>query len=210
MPRSTVQNATRRAELWATSNRSKGSRVHPRRRARLTRVSSEKSSTINRLSLITVFVNSGLLTESRPTSARSWISRKETGDTPQGQYLSNQENLANRLDSRTSQIRKWVSRRTVTGRSAAAKRGRAQGATPTTTDLPRRHAAPSGVFCIVWSLWRFWCQLALPVSARFAAPCAQPRSPGHGEPHRGDGTSAFWLRTLSHASYVQCTRISSS
>jgi hypothetical protein len=208
MPRSVVQKATRRAELWPTSNRSKGSRVQPSLRAWPTRVCSGMSSTINRLSFITVVVNSGLLTESRPTSARNWISRKETGDTPQGRYRSSHGNLASRFDSRTSQIRKWVSRRTVTARLAAVQRGRVQGATPTTTDRPHRHAAPSGVFCIVGNLWLSWCRSALPVAARSAAPCAQPQLPRHEAHHRGDGTSASWLRTLSHFSYVQCTRMS--
>jgi hypothetical protein len=164
------------------------------------------SSTINRLSFITVFVNSGLSTESRPTSAKNWISRKDTGDIPQGRYRSNQENLARRLDLRTSQIRKWVSSRSVTVRTAAVRPGRAQAATPTTTDLPCRHGALSAVFCTVWSLWPSWCRLALPVAVRFAAPCVQPQSPRHGEHHREDETSVSGLRMLSPVSYVQCTR----
>jgi hypothetical protein len=146
MPRSAVQNARRRAELWPTSNRSKGSRVQASLKAWPTRVSNGISSTINRLSFIMVLVNSGFLTESRPTSARNWISWKDTGDTPQGRYRSNQLNFSSRLDWRTSQIRKWVSSRTVTVRTAAVNPRRAQGATPTTTDLRRQHEGPSAVF----------------------------------------------------------------
>jgi hypothetical protein len=101
-----------------------------------------------------------------------------------------------------------VSRRTVTVEIAAEQRGRSQGATPTTTDRPHRHPAPSGVSCIVGSLWLSWYRLVLLGAARFAAPCAQPQSPRPEAHHRGDGTSASWLRTLLHSSHVQCTRIS--
>jgi len=207
IPRSVVQNATWRAELWATSRRSKGSRVQSSCRVWRTRVSSGMSSTINRLSSITVFVNLGLRTESRPTSAKNWISRKETGDTPQGRYRSNQGNLASRFDPRTSQIRKWVSRRSVTVPAVAAKQGRAQGrATPTTTDPHRLHAARAGVFCTAASLWYSWRRLTLPGAARAAGLFAQPRSPRRGELRRGDGTNASWLQMLLRSSHVQCTR----
>lgn len=206
MLRSTVQNATRRAELWPTSNRSNGSRVQASLRAWPTRVSNGISSTINRLSFNTVLVNSGFLTESRPTSARNWISRKDTGDTPQGRYRSNQVNFASRLDWRTSQIRKWVSSKTVTVRTAAVNPRHSQGATPMTTDLPRRHEGPSAVFCTVWSFWLSSCRLALPVAARFAAPGVRRQSLRHGEPHREDGTNVSLLRKPSRFSYVQCTR----
>ncbi len=208
IPRSMVQNATRRAELWATSRRSKGSRVQSSLRAWRTRVASGTSSTVNRGSSITVFVNSGLRTESRPISARNWISRKETGETPQGRYRSIHGNSASRFDPRTSQIRKWVSRRSVTVAAAAAKRGRAQGlATPTTTDPPRRHPARAGVSCTA-ALLRDRQRLSVPPdAARAGALCAGPRSPRPGELRRGDGTIASWLRTHSRSSYVQGTRI---
>ena len=77
-----VQNATRRAELWAARRRSNGSRVQSSRRACRTRDAIGMSSIVNRMSFIAVFVNSGLRTESRPTTARNWISRRNEGHTP--------------------------------------------------------------------------------------------------------------------------------
>ncbi len=143
--RSRVQRATRRAELWATSKRSKGSRVQSSLRVWRTIVTSGMSSTVNLASSITVVMNSGLRTESRPISARNWISRKETGDTPQGRYRSIQGNSASRFDRRTSQIRKWVSRSSVTARERVATRGRAPRlATPRTTDRPCRRPVRVG------------------------------------------------------------------
>ena len=208
MARSVVQNATRRAVLCATSKRSKGSRVHSSQSACLIRVSNGMSSTINRLSFITLLVKSGFFTESRPTSARNWISRKETGDTPQGRYRSNQGNLVSLFDSRTSQTKKCVSRRIVTAWTAAVARGGAQDANPTTNDLPRRHAALSTVSCIPEWLWHSLRHWAPPVAAQPVVLCARPQSPRLGEPRQEDGTSVFWLQTLSHSSHVQCTRIS--
>ena len=204
--RSVVQSATRRAKLCATSNRSNGSRVQSSLRAWPTRVSREISSTINRLSFMTVLVNSGLLTESRPTSARNWISRNETGETPHGRYRSSQGKLAKRLDSRASQIRKWVSRRSVTFLTAAVKRGGALGhATPTTTDPLHRHAAPSELFCIVQTVWRSWLALALPDGARFVDRCARLQLLHLEAHHRAVETNVFWLRMPSRSSHVQCT-----
>ncbi len=208
MLRSRVQNATRRAELWATSRRSKGSRVQSSLRAWRTRVASGTSSTVNRVSSITAFVNSGLRTESRPISARIWISRKETGDTPQGRYGSNHGNSVSRFDPRTSQIRKWVSRRIVTGLAAAAKRGPVQAlATPTTTDPLRRRPARSVVVCTAEPLGYPQCPSIPPGAARDGVLSAGPRSPLPGELRRGDETNASWLRTQSRSSYVQCTRM---
>ena len=204
--RSVVQSATRRAKLCATSNRSNGSRVQSSLKAWPTRVSREISSTINHLSFMTVVVNSGLLTESRPTSARNWI-RKETGETPHGRYRSSHGKLAKRLDSRTSQIRKWVSRRSVTFLTVAVELGGALGhATPTTTDLRHRHAAPSGFFCIVQKLWRSWFAPALPDAARFVGRCAGLQLLHLGAHHRAVETNVFWLRMPSRSSHVQCTK----
>ena len=205
--RSVVQSATRRDKLCATSNRSKGSRIQSNFKACPTRVSREISSRINRLSFMTVLVNSGLLTESRPTSAKNWISRNETGDTPHGRYRSSQGKLAKRFDSRTSQIRKWVSRRSVTFLTAAAKQGGALGhATPTTIDLPRRHAAPSKFFYIVRKLWRSWLGPVLPGAAPLVARCARLQLLRPGAHHRAVETNVFWLRMPSRSSHVQCTR----
>ena len=204
--RSVVQSATRRAKLCATSNRSNGSRVQSSLRAWPTRVSREISSMINRRSFITVLVNLGLLTERRPTSARNWISRNETGETPHGRYRSSQGKLAKCFDSRTSQIRKWVSRRSVTFLTAAVRRGGALGhATPTTTDLPHRHAAPSEFSCIVQKLWRSWFAPVLPDAARFVGRCARLQLLHLGAHHRAVETNVFWLRMPSRSSYVQCT-----
>jgi hypothetical protein len=168
MRRSVVQNGTRRAKLCTTSNRSNGSRVQSSISEWLTRVSKERSSTMNRLSSDTVLTNRGLVTESRPTSARNWILKKEIGETPQGRYRSNQEKLARRFASRTIQIRKWVSRSTVT--TGAAKRRVLDRAIPTTSDQPRLPAGPSGFSC---SLENVWHCLALPGgdSPAFALDC---------------------------------------
>jgi hypothetical protein len=202
--RSVVQSATRRAKLCATSSRSNGSRVQSSLKAWPTRVSREISSMINRLSFMTVLVNSGLRTESRPTSARNWISRKETGDTPHGRYRSSQRKLAKRFDSRTSQIR--VSRRSVTFLTGAVKRGADLGhATPTTTDLRHRHAALSGFFCIARKLWRSWFRPVLPGAARFVGRCARLQLLRLGAHHRAVETNVFWLRMPSRSSHVQCT-----
>jgi hypothetical protein len=204
--RSVVQSATRLAKLCATSNRSNGSSVQSNLNAWPTRVPKEISSMINRRSFMTVLVNSGLLTESRPTSAKNWISRNETGDTPHGRYRSSQGNLAKRFDSRTSQIRKWVSRRSVTFPTAAAKRGGALGhATPTTTDPPHRHAALSGFFCTVQKLWRSWLAPALPGAARSVRRCARLQLLRLGAHHRAVETNVFSLRMPSRSSCVQCT-----
>ena len=204
--RSVVQSATRRAKLCATSNRSNGSRVQSNFKAWPTRVSREISSMMNRRSFITVLVNSGLLTESRPTSARNWISRNETGETPHGRYRSSQGKLAKRLDSRTSQIRKWVSRRIVTFLTVAAEPGGALGhATPTTTDLPHRRAEPLGFFYTVRKLWRFWFGRVLPGATRFVGRCARLRLLRLGAHHQAVETNVFWLRTPSRSSHVQCT-----
>jgi hypothetical protein len=162
---------------------------------------------INRLSFMTVLVNSGLLTESRPTSAKNWISRNETGDTPHGRYRSSQGKLAKRFDSRTSQIRKWVSRRSVTFLTAAVQPGGALGhATPTTTDLPHRHAAPSGFFYTVRKLWRSSFGRVLPGATRFVGRCARLQSLHLGAHHRAIETNVFWLLMPSRSSHVQCTR----
>ena len=208
MARSTVQNAARRAELWATSRRSKGSRVQSSRRAWRTRVANGMSSTVKRGSLITVFVNSGLRTESRPISARNCISRKETGDTPQGRYRSSHGNSASRFDRRTIQIKKWVSRRSVTARAAAVRRGHDQNlATPTTTDPPHRHPALAGVVYIAERLCHSQCRSVPPDAARSGVLCAELRSPRPAGLRRGDGTNAFWPLTRSRSSCAQNTRI---
>jgi hypothetical protein len=201
---SVVQNATRRAELWATNRRSNGSRVQSSFSAWLTRVSRERSSTINRLSFDNVLMNWGLVTESRPTSARNWISRKETGETPHGRYRSNQGKLARRFELRTIQIRKWVSRSSVT--TGAAKRGVLGRAIPRTTDSPRLPAGPSGLSCIPENAWHPWYRLALPDGARFACPCAQWRLLHHEGHHQAIETNFSWLRMPSRFSYVQCTK----
>jgi hypothetical protein len=205
MARSVVQNGTRRAKLWATRSRSNGSRVQSSRRAWRTRGSIVISSMVNLLSSITVFMNSGLRTESRPTSARNWISRKETGDTPQGRYPSNHGNAASRFDPRTSQIRKWVSRRRVTV-PAAAKQDHAQGlATPRTIDPPHRLSALSGVFYTEESLCQPWCRLIPRAAAQSVALFVRPRSLHPEELRRGVGTIASWPQMPSRSSYVQCT-----
>ena len=158
---------------------------------------------INCRSFITVLVNSGLLTESRPTSARHWISRKETGETPHARYRSSQGKLAKRFDSRTSQIRKWVSRRSVTFLTAAVEPGGALGhATPTTIDLPHRHAAPLGFFCTVRKLWRSWFGRVLPGATRFVGRCARLQSLRLGAHHRAVETNVFWLRMPLRSSHV--------
>ena len=176
MPRSVVHNATRRAELWATRRRSNGSRVQSRGRAWRTMVASGMSSTVNRVSSITVFVNSGLRTESRPTSARNWISRKETGETPQGRCRSNQGNSASRFESRTSQIRKCVSRRRVTALTAVVKRGRVQSlASPKTIGPPSRHPVREGVVCTAGKLWYSETWPHPPCAAPAGALCAALR-----------------------------------
>jgi hypothetical protein len=207
MPRSVVQNATRRAELCATSKRSNGSRVQSSRRAWRIMVASGMSSTVNRVSSITVFVNSGLRTDKRPTSARNWISRKETGETPQGRYRSNHGNSARRFEPRASQIRKWVSRRRVTVQTVAVKQGRVQGqATPKTIDPLSRHAARGGVVCTAGHLWHSESWTLPPGAAQSGALCAALRLPRHGGLRRGDGTNVSWLPMRSRFSYVQCTR----
>lgn len=207
IPRSVVQNATRRAELWAARRRSNGSRVQSSRRACRTRDVIGMSSTVNRMSFITVFVNSGLRTESRPTSARNWISRKETGETPQGRYLSIHGNSASRLEPRTSQIRKWVSRRSVTAQSAAVKRGCFRHhATPKTIDPLSRHSVRAGVAYTEGYPWRSCCQPIPPDVARGGDLCAALRSPRRRELRRGDETNSSWPPTLSRSSCVQCTR----
>ena len=157
------------------------------------------------MSFITAFVKSGLRTESRPISARNWISRKETGETPQGRYRSNQGNSARRFEPSTSQTRKWVSRRSVTWPDAAVKRGRAQGATPTTTDPPRRLAGLSGVFCTAPSPWPSWYRSALLAATQCAALSARRRLLHLEELRRGGGTNASSLRTPLPFSCVQCT-----
>lgn len=204
MRRSVVQNATRRAKLCATSNRSNGSRVQSSFSEWLTSVSRERSSTMNRLSFDSVLTNWGLLTESRPTSARNWISRKETGETPHGRYWSNQEKLTSRFDSRTIQIRKWVSRSTVT--TGAVKRGVLDRAIPTTSDRPRLPVGPLKLSCIPENAWRSWHRLVLPDGARFARLCARLQSPHHAGHHPAIETNVFWLRMPSRFSYVQCTK----
>jgi hypothetical protein len=204
MRRSVVQNATRRARLCATSNRLNGSRVQTSPSEWLTRVSRERSSTTNRLSLDSVLMNWGLVTESRPTSARNWISRKETGEMPHGRYRSNQGKLARRFDSRTIQIRKWVSRSTVT--TGAAKRGVLDRAIPKTTDRPHLPAGPSGLSCNLENAWHSWYRLALPDGVRFARPCARLQLLPHEGHHQASETNVSWLQMPSCFSYVQCTR----
>jgi hypothetical protein len=207
MPRSVVQNATRRAELWATRRRSNGSRIQSSLKAWRMRVASMMSLTVNRVSSITVSVNSGLRTESRPTSARNWISRKETGDTPQGRYRSIHGNSASRFEPRTSQIRKWVSRRSVTAQSAAVKRGCVQGrAIPKTIGPLSRHPVRAGVVCTAEHLCHSECWLLPPGAARAGALCAALRSPRRRELRQGDETNSSWPPTRSHSSCVQCTR----
>jgi hypothetical protein len=206
MPRSVVQNGTRRAELWATRRRSNGSRVQSSRRAWRTMVASGTSSTVNRVSSITVCVNSGLRTESRPTSPRNWISRKETGETPQGRYRSNHGNSASRFEPRTSQIRKWVSRRRFNALTAAVKRGHVQDASSKTIDPLSRHPARGGVVCTAEHLWYFETWPLPPGAARPGDLCAVLRLPRRREPRRVDETNVSWLLTQSRSSYVQCTR----
>jgi hypothetical protein len=201
MRRSVVQNGTRRAKLCTTSNRSNGSRVQSSISEWLTRVSKERSSTMNRLSSDTVLTNRGLVTESRPTSARNWILKKEIGETPQGRYRSNQEKLDRRFASRTIQIRKWVSRSTVT--TGAAKRRVLDRAIPTTSDQPRLPAGPSGFSC---SLENVWHCLALPGGARLARLCARLQLLHREGHHPAIETNVFWLGMPSRFSYVQCAK----
>ncbi len=206
---SVVQKATRRAELWATRRRSNGSRVQWSLKAWRIRVASGMSSTVNRVSSITVSVNSGLRTESRPTSARNWISRKETGDTPQGRYRSIHGNSASRFEPRTSQIRKCVSRRTVTAQSAAVKRGCVQGrAIPKTIGPLSRHPVRAGVAYTAGYPWRSCCQSIPPDVARGGVLYAALRSPRRRELHQGDETNSSWPPRPSRFSCVQCTRSS--
>lgn len=208
MSRSVVQNATRRAELWATRRRSNGSRVQSSGRAWRTMVASGMSSTVNRVSSITVFVNSGLRTESRPTSARNWISRKETGETPQGRCRSNHGNSASRFEPRTSQIRKWVSRRRVTASTAVVKRGRVQSrASPKTIGPPCRHSVRGGVVCTAGKLWYSETWPYLPFAAPAGVLCAARRLPRRRELRRGGETNSFSPQMRLPASCVQCTRV---
>ena len=162
---------------------------------------------MNRASAITLFVKSGLWTESRPTSASNWISKKETGDTPQGRYRSSQGNLLSRFDCRTSQIKKWVSRRTLTGRTAFWKPHRDPAASPTTTGPLHRHAAFSKVSCIPERLWHALKRRALPAVVQPVALCVRPQLPHPEGLHRGDETSVFSLQMRSRFSYGQFTRL---
>jgi len=194
MPRSVVQNGVRRAELWATSKRSNGSRVHSNLSAWRTRLVSGTSSTVKRPSLITAFVNSGLRTVRRPISARNCISRKDTGDTPQGRYWSIQGNFAIRFEPRTSQIKKCVSRRSVNVRSAAKRHCLQPLATPTTTDRLDRHSVRAEDFCSGAFLSRFFSHSILPGGERAGDLCVEPRSPRHPGLRRAAETNAFWLQ----------------
>ena len=203
--RSVVQSGIRRAELWLTKSRSKGSRVQSSRSADRTRLASMISSMMNRLSFMTLSVNSGLRTESRPISARNWISRNETGEMPQGRYRSNHGNLASRFEPRTSQTKKWVSRRMLTGFVGAVKQDRSQDATPTTTDPPHRRGALSRVSYNLDWLSHFSKHWSLPAAAQSVVPSARLRSLRHEALRREDGTSVFWLRTPLRSSCVQCT-----
>jgi len=207
MSLSVVQKGISRAKLCATSNRSKGSRVQSTWSACRTRATEGISSTMNRASAITVLVKSGFWTESRPTSARNWISRKETGDTPQGRYRPSQGNSVSRFDSRTSHTKKWVSRRTLTVRTASWKQRPDHAATTTTTDPLHRHAALSKVSCIPEQLWRSLKRRALPAAAQPVALCVRPQLPRPEGLHRGDETSVFSLQMRSRFSYGQLTRL---
>ena len=197
----------RRAMLWATSSRSKGSRVQSSFREWRTRFASGMSSTVKRLSAITVFMNSGFRTLSRPISARNWISRKETGDTPQGRYSSIQGNSAIRLLPRTSQTKKWVSSRSVNVPPAAGQRGlQLDLSTPRTSDPPRRLLAPAGVSCTAELSRLSFCRSILPGGAQAGVLFAGLRLPRRGGLHRADGTNFSWLRRRLRFSCVQCTR----
>ena len=164
------------------------------------------SSTVNRASAITVFVNSGLRTESRPTSARNWISRKETGETPQGRYRSNHGNSASRFEPRTSQIRKWVSRRSVTALPTVAKRVSVQNPARPKTIRPRsRLVVRGGGVCTAGQVGysETWPHLLCAVLAGVL--CAARQLPRRREPRRGDETNVFSPQMRLHASCVQCT-----
>ena len=193
--------------LWATSSRSKGSRVQSSFREWRTRFASGMSSTVKRVSAITVFMNSGFRTLSRPISARNWISRKETGDTPQGRYSSIQGNSAIRLFPRTSQTKKWVSSRSVNVPPAAGQRGLPLDlSTPRTNDPPRRLLAPAGVSCTAEFSRRSFYRSILLGGARAGVLFVEPRLPRRAGLHRADGTNFSWLRRRLRFSCVQCTR----
>jgi hypothetical protein len=173
-------------------------------------VASGMSSTVNRVSSITVFVNSGLRTESRPTSARNWISRNETGETPQGRYRSNHGNSASRFEPRMSQIRKWVSRRRVTALTAAVRRGPVQNRASPKTIRPRsRHPARGAVVCTAGQLWYSETWPYPPCAAPTGVLCAALRLPRRRELRRGDETNSFSPQMRLPASCVQCTRAGS-
>ena len=78
------------------------------------RESNGTSSTRKRGAFSRVSVNSGFSISIRPTSAKYCTSSSEIGETLHGRYLSSQGNSLSRFDPRTSQIRKWVSSRSVT------------------------------------------------------------------------------------------------
>jgi hypothetical protein len=164
------------------------------------------SSTVNRVSSITAFVNAGLRTESRPTPARNWISRKDTGETPQGRYGGNHENSVSRFEPRTSQIRKWVSRRRVTAQTAAVKRARVQGATCMTSGPRCPHPVPVEVACMAGRLGHGLRGSTAPDAAPAGVLCAVRRSPRLRGLRQGDETSSFWPRMPLPSSYVQCKR----
>jgi hypothetical protein len=135
------------------------------------------------------------------------ISRKETGETPQGRYESNHGNSARRFEPRTSQIRKWVSRRRVTAQTAAVKRGCVRGqATPKTSGPLSLHPAREGVVCTAGHLWHSESWSLLPGAARAGALCAALRLPRPEGLRREAGTNVSWLLTRSRSSCVQCTR----
>ena len=153
------------------------------------------SSTAKPPSLMTAFVNSGLRTAKRPISARNWISRNETGETPHGRYRSSQGNFAIRLDPRTSQIRKCVSSKSVNVVSAAGKRRCPQAlAIPMTTDLPGRHWVRAEVSCIA-ECPRYSSSLWYPPGAtRDGDLSAERRLLRRSELRPAGGTNVFWLQ----------------
>ena len=100
------------------------------------------------------------------------------------------------------------SRRSVTARAAAVRRGHDQNlATPTTTDPPHRRPALAGVVYIAERLCHSQCRSVPPDAARSGVLCVELRSPRPGELRREDGTNAFWPLTRSRFSYGQFTRL---
>ena len=115
--------------------------------------------------------------------------------------------MVSRFDSRTSQIKKCVSRRTLAVRTASWKQRRYQVARPTTTDLLHRHAAFSKVSCIPEQLWHSVKRAALRAAAQPVALYVRLQLPRPEGLHQAAETSVFSLQMRSRFSYGQFTRL---